>query len=587
MSQSNNNTDSRGDSYLDTGKERRQRPDRSNHRDEDRRDRQHNPSHRYNDNNNRNRESNDRGEDRHSRDDNGRYSKSSSSSGRNSSRNNRGGGDDDGNDNNDEFSRQRDRYYDGGRYEKRDENGMDDGDRDDRDDEYSSTRSNRNNNNNNRRNNNRNNNNNDDDDDRDHHPRHQNSTRDVPAVLSDLPSRGGPTLATEEEFDRTKEMETNTTFESMHLRSELLKGLLQSGIIKPSNVQQRVMGPILSGRDVIAQSPSGTGKTTIIAIAMLQLVDPSINSPQALAIFPTRELARQTRVAMKALGSFMNVKVHTCIGGTSQSDDNKALEAGVHVVTGTPGRIFDNIKQGKLNTTHIKIWVIDEADEMFSKGFKDQIYYIYRFLPDQLQIVLVSATLPNDVLTLTSKFMTDPVRILVKRDELSLQGIKQFFVNVQSEDWKYDTLTDLYDLMRITQSVVFVNSREKCEDIAGRLKKANYTVDFMHGGMDQEQRDAVMDNFRSAKSRVLIATDIWGRGLDVQLVSLVINYDLPVSRESYLHRIGRSGRFGRKGVAINFCADGEKQVIDDIAQYYAIVIDELPQTLGSTDLADL
>lgn len=412
--------------------------------------------------------------------------------------------------------------------------------------------------------------------------RHYNEKKDGPDSINQLQSRGGPTTATEQEYEQTKEMDTTLTFEAMHLNPQLLKGLLQYGIIKPSSVQQRVMTPILQGKDVIAQAPSGTGKTTIFAIALLQLVDPSINSPQALALFPTRELALQTRVAMKALGSFMNVKIHNCIGGTAQSDDTKAFEAGVHVVTGTPGRVYDNIKRGAFNTGNIKAWVIDEADEMFSKGFKDQIYYIFRFLPAKLQIMLVSATLPNDVLALTSKFMTDPARILVQRDELSLTGIKQFFVNVEAEEWKYDTLINLYELMTITQAVVFVNSREKCEEIATKMKAANFTVDYMHGKMEQSERDAAMASFRSAKSRVLITTDIWGRGLDVQLVSLVINYDLPQSREAYLHRIGRSGRFGRKGVAINFCMTHEKQVLDDIAQFYAVVIDELPASM--TDL---
>jgi ATP-dependent RNA helicase len=407
---------------------------------------------------------------------------------------------------------------------------------------------------------------------------HFNSFREGPQSIHDLQSKG-PGQATEIEYEQTKTMTQYTTFESMLLKPDLLKGLLQYGIIKPSNVQQRVMAPILTGRDVIAQAPSGTGKTTIFAIALLQIVDPSINNPQALAIFPTRELAHQARIAMKALGSYMNIKVHNCIGGTAQADDTRALESGVHIVTGTPGRIFDNIKRGILNTSQIKAWVIDEADEMFSKGFKDQVYYIYRYLPSDLQIMLVSATLPNDILQLTSKFMTDPVRILVKRDELSLQGIKQFFVNVESEEWKYETLIDLYELMTITQAVVFVNSREKCEEIAKKMQEANFTVDFMHGGMEQSQRDAVMTSFRSARSRVLITTDIWGRGIDVQQVSLVINYDLPQSRETYLHRIGRSGRFGRKGVAINFCKDDEKQVLDDIAQYYAIIIQEMPATM--------
>lgn len=419
----------------------------------------------------------------------------------------------------------------------------------------------------------------DDEDAQEHRAFRGRSDRRGPSELDRLHSRG-PGAATEQEYDTAKDMEVTQNFADMHLKPELSQGLLQFGIVKPSSVQQRVMTPILKGHDVIAQAPSGTGKTTIFAIALLQLVDTSLNSPQALALFPTRELAQQTRVAMKAMGGFMQVKVHACIGGKSVQEDVDALSKGQHIVTGTPGRVYDLIKRTALNTKHIKAWVIDEADEMLSQGFKDQIYYIYRYLPTQIQIMLVSATLPNDVLLLTSKFMTNPVRILVKRDELSLNGIRQFFVGVEKEEWKYETLIDLYELLTITQSVVFVNTRETCELLAKRMREENFMVEYMHGDMNQEDRDTVMAKFRAAEARVLITTDIWGRGIDVQQVSLVINYDLPQSREAYLHRIGRSGRFGRKGVAINLTVPSEKHVLDDIAQYYGIVIEEMPASLN-------
>lgn len=422
-------------------------------------------------------------------------------------------------------------------------------------------------------------NNNNHENDEERKSKHNNIRREGPRNLKHVESKG-PTLATPEEYEKTKHMQLCPTFESMHLKADLLKGLLQYGIIKPSAVQQRVMLPILQGHDVIAQAPAGTGKTTIFAIALLQIVDTSFNKPQALALFPTRELAQQTRIAMKALGSYMNVKIHNCIGGVALSDDIKAFESGVHVITGTPGRVYDNIKRGSFDSGSVKAWLIDEADQMFSHGFKDQLYYIFRYLPNETQIMLVSATFPQNVLALTSKFMTNPIRILVQRDELSLQSVKQFFLSVQAEEWKYSTLVELYDILSISQSVVFVNSREKCEEIATRMKEDGYTVDFMHGGLTQEQRDQVMINFRSAKSRILITTDIWGRGIDVQQVSLVVNYDLPESRETYLHRIGRSGRFGKKGIAINLTLPDEKQVLDDIAQHYSIIIEEMPASLA-------
>jgi len=249
-------------------------------------------------------------------------------------------------------------------------------------------------------------------------------------------------------------------------------------------------------------------------------------------------------------------------------------------VSGTPGRVYDMIRRRNLKTKSIKMLVIDEADEMLGRGFKEQIYDIYRYLPPQTQVVLVSATMPHDVLEMTTKFMQDPIRILVKRDELTLEGIKQFFVAVEKEEWKFDTLCDLYDILTITQAVIFCNTKLKVDWLTTKMREANFTVSSMHGDMPQKERDEIMNDFRSGKSRVLIATDVWGRGLDVQQVSLVINYDLPNSRELYIHRIGRSGRFGRKGVAINFVKNDDIRILRDIEQYYGTQIDEMPMNVG-------
>jgi len=255
----------------------------------------------------------------------------------------------------------------------------------------------------------------------------------------------------------------------------------------------------------------------------------------------------------------------------------KALDTGAaQVVSGTPGRVFDLVQRRALSTRSLKALILDEADEMLNRGFKEQIYDIYRYLPPQTQVVLVSATLPVDVLDMTEKFMEDPVRILVKRDELTLEGIKQFFVAVEKEEWKFDTLCDLYDTLTITQAVIFCNTRQKVDWLARKLKENHFTVSAMHGDMDQGRRDRVMEEFRSGSSRVLIATDLWGRGIDVQQVSLVICYDLPANRELYIHRIGRSGRFGRRGVAINFVKTEDVKTLRDIEQYYSTQIDEMP-----------
>lgn len=309
-----------------------------------------------------------------------------------------------------------------------------------------------------------------------------------------------------------------------------------SGFEKPSAIQQRAIKPIVEGRDVIAQSQSGTGKTGVFCISVLQSIDMETKATQALVISPTRELATQTESVMLALGDYMRVKCHACIGGKSTRDDIRALEAGCHVVSGTPGRVFDMIKRRSLNPDDIKMMVIDEADEMLSRGFREQIHDIFRHMPSTCQTVVISATLPREVLDITKKFMTKPVKVLVKRDELTLDGIKQFFVAVEKEDWKFDTLCDLYDTLTITQAVIFCNTRKKVDWLADKMRDANFTVSAMHGEMVQKERDAIMSEFRSGASRVMITTDVWGRGLDVQQVSLVINYDLPTSREQYIHR---------------------------------------------------
>jgi len=381
-------------------------------------------------------------------------------------------------------------------------------------------------------------------------------------------------------FETSKGVSVTSTFDAMGIREDLLRGLYSYGFEKPSAIQQRAIMPICAGRDVIAQAQSGTGKTSMISLALCQMLDTSTREVQALVLSPTRELATQTEKTALALGNFMSVQVHACIGGRSVGEDAKVLDRGVHLVSGTPGRVFDMIKRRNLRTRNIKTLVLDEADEMLNKGFKEQIYDVYRYLPPETQVVLVSATLPVDVLEMTSKFMTDPIRILVKRDELTLEGIKQFFVAVEKEEWKFDTLCDLYDTLTITQAVIFCNTKKKVDWLTEKMRANNFTVSAMHGDMPQKERDAIMGEFRGGTTRVLITTDVWARGIDVQQVSLVINYDLPLVRENYIHRIGRSGRYGRKGVAINFVKADDGGELRDIEQYYSTQIDEMPQNVA-------
>lgn len=380
-------------------------------------------------------------------------------------------------------------------------------------------------------------------------------------------------------FSTTTGITTYDSFESMRIAPLLLKGLYAKGFHKPSAIQQRALVPFLQRRDLIAQAQSGTGKTSFLAIGMLGRVDPTLNETQAIVLSPTRELAVQTARACAELGQFMHVSTHACIGGTSLVEDARRLDNGVQIVSGTPGRVFDMLTRRHLRARHVCLLILDEADEMLSKGFKPQIYDVYRHLPPNVQVVLASATLPHETLELTAKFMTSPVRILVRRDELTLEGIRQFFVSVEKEDWKFDTLCDLYDTLTITLAVIFVNTKRKCIWLADMMKRRGFTVASIHGDLPQSERDATMASFRRGDARVLIATDVWARGLDVLQVSLVINYDLPQSRENYLHRIGRSGRFGKRGVAINFVTTSDVAMLRDIEMFYATQIDEMPMNV--------
>jgi len=370
-----------------------------------------------------------------------------------------------------------------------------------------------------------------------------------------------------------------TSFDDMNLRDNLLRGIYAYGFEKPSAIQQRGIMPILAGHDTIAQAQSGTGKTATFSIAVLQQIDLNHNRIQALILAPTRELAQQIQKVVQALGDFMNITSHVCIGGTLVRNDINTLKQGVQVVVGTPGRCYDMINRKWLVLKHASMFVLDEADEMLSRGFKDQIYDVFQHLPSKVQVCLFSATMPAEILEISQKFMRDPIRILVKRDELTLEGIKQFYVAVEKESWKLDTLCDLYQTLTITQAIIYCNTRRKVDWLTDCMSQRDHTVSAMHGDMSGKDREMIMNEFRSGSSRVLITTDLLARGIDVQQVSLVINYDLPGNRENYIHRIGRSGRFGRKGVSINFVTDEDVRAMREIEAFYQTQIEEMPMNI--------
>ncbi len=377
------------------------------------------------------------------------------------------------------------------------------------------------------------------------------------------------------------------TFDDMKLNEHLLRGIYGYGFEKPSAVQQRAIKPLLRGGDCIVQAQSGTGKTGTFTIGVLQrlaLGPAAPPHPQAVLLAPTRELAEQITRVVRALGTHLpQLHVHMCIGGTSVRSDIEKLRSRsnpVHVVVGTPGRVNDMIRRQALRLDSVRVFVLDEADEMLSRGFQEQIYDIFKYLPTDVQVAIFSATLPPDVLEVTAKFMNDPYRVLVKRDELTLEGIRQFYVAVDREEWKLDTLCDLYETITITQAIIYCNTRRKVEWLQQQMAERDFTVSVLHADMSHQDRTHTMNEFRSGSSRVLISTDLTARGIDVQQVSLVINYDLPPNIENYLHRIGRGGRFGRKGAAINFVTHHDQQALRSIEQHYATVVEELPRNIA-------
>nr|PVC50184.1 eukaryotic translation initiation factor 4a [Theileria orientalis] len=369
------------------------------------------------------------------------------------------------------------------------------------------------------------------------------------------------------------------SFDALKLNENLLRGIYSYGFERPSAIQQRGIKPIIENYDTIGQAQSGTGKTATFSIAALQIINYDLMSCQILILAPTRELAQQIQKVVLALGDYLKVQCHACVGGTVVRDDVLKLKAGVHMVVGTPGRVYDMIDKKALLTDKMKLFILDEADEMLSRGFKGQIHEVFKKLPRDIQVALFSATMPNEILELTTKFMRSPKRILVKKDELTLEGIKQFYVLIE-KDYKFDTLCDLYESVTITQAIIYCNTRRKVDTLTAKMQEKDFTVSSMHGEMGQKERDLIMREFRSGSTRVLITTDLLARGIDVQQVSLVINYDLPVSPDNYIHRIGRSGRFGRKGVAINFVTPQDMDAMKSIENYYNTQIEEMPADIA-------
>jgi superfamily II DNA/RNA helicase len=379
-------------------------------------------------------------------------------------------------------------------------------------------------------------------------------------------------------YDMSENVKVFDTFDEMGLDDNLVRGIYSYGFEKPSKIQARAIVPMKEKNDILAQSQSGTGKTGAFSIGAISRIDIDLKAPQVIVLCPTRELAQQTEKVARAIGNYMGLKVLSAVGGNNLKNDIQALKAGAQFIVGTPGRTFDLIRKGELNINHIKVLVMDEADQMLEDQFAEQVKCILEFkFPMDTQLALFSATMPQNVLEIAETYLRDPVRILLPPDEVTLDGIKQFYVDLEREEWKFPALLDIYSQVTINQALIYVNKRQKAEWLAKQLHQNGFTLEYIHGEMDAVERKKRMEDFRSGQVRVLISTDLLARGIDVQQVSLVINFELPVQRENYIHRIGRSGRFGRKGCAINLLLEGDEvKAMHDIEQYYSTSIEELP-----------
>lgn len=370
------------------------------------------------------------------------------------------------------------------------------------------------------------------------------------------------------------------TFEDMKLKKDLMRGIFNHGFVKPSAIQQKAIIPLTMKKDTIAQAQSGSGKTATFSIGVLQNIDFDDLKTQALIIAPTRELAIQIHEVIKALGVFLKAKIHLCTGGTQVSEDKKSLKEGVHIVVGTPGRIRDMMNRQILDASYLKMLIIDEADEMLGMGFLDQINEIIKLIPPDCQIGLFSATIPPEIVKMTETIMDNPAKILVKKENLTLEGIKQYYLSCTNEPNKYDNLFEIFANIDINQCIIYCNTKEKAEKLAETMREKDFVVSCIHGSMTQDIRNQVMKEFREGASRILISTDLLARGIDVHQVGLVINVELPSKKENYIHRIGRSGRYGRRGIAINLVTTHEVNYMVEIQQFYHTQIMPLPNDLA-------
>lgn len=378
--------------------------------------------------------------------------------------------------------------------------------------------------------------------------------------------------------DATEDNIEINSWDELEISTDLMRGIFAYGFENPSPIQKKAILPIVNGRDIIAQAQSGTGKTATFTIGALSRVELDKTETQVLVLSPTRELSFQTTKVMEGIGCMLNnLKIQTLVGGSSIEEDANKLKNNVpHVIAGCPGRVYDMIRRNYITVDKIKLLIMDEADEMFSVGFKEQVYNIFQNLSSNIQVALFSATLPSTIHQITDKFMRNPVRVSVKTEQLTLEGIAQYYVAVENDHQKYETLKDLFNSLSVSQCIIYANSVKRVADLYDAMNDDGFPVCCIHSNMERGDRDKAFQEFKTGKFRVLISSNVTARGIDIQQVSVVINFDIPKCVHTYLHRIGRGGRWGRKGLGINLITKRDVFKMKEIESHYHTQIEELP-----------
>ena len=361
--------------------------------------------------------------------------------------------------------------------------------------------------------------------------------------------------------------EENLKFEELNVDEKILKAIGDMGFEEASPIQAKAIPVVLEGKDIVGQAQTGTGKTAAYGIPMLQSIDPKLKCVQAVVLCPTRELAIQVADEIRKLAKYMSsIKVLPVYGGQEIVRQIKSLKTGVQIVVGTPGRVMDHMRRKTVKFDKVKMVILDEADEMLDMGFREDMETILTQMPEERQTVMFSATMPKAIMDIARTFQNDAEVIKVVRKELTVENIEQYYFEVRSKN-KDEILSRLIDIYNPKLSVVFCNTKKQVDDLISELKGRGYFADGIHGDMKQAQRDRVMNDFRKGKTEILIATDVAARGIDVDDVDIVFNYDLPQDEEYYVHRIGRTGRAGRAGLAFSFVTGKEIYKLKDIERY--------------------